>query len=77
MMTFFLVASLLALVSFAVAGFVNQRSVVFFLSALPALYVGDKLGYYLFGRFGNALYRRIALAGLLALGVSIVLRAVI
>ena len=77
MMTYFLAASMVALVSFFVAGFINQRSVVFFLSALPALYLGDRLGYYLFGRFGNALYRRIALAGLLALGISIFLRALL
>ncbi len=77
MMTFFLAASLLALVSFSIAGFVNQRSIMFFLLALPALYLGDTLGYHLFRRFGNALYRRIALAGLLVLGISIVLRALL
>jgi hypothetical protein len=31
------------------------------------------LGYYLFRRFGSALYRRITLMGLLAMGLSIVI----
>jgi hypothetical protein len=73
LMTFFLAASLLALVTYTVAGFVNMRSAGYFLTALPALYAGDRLGYYLFRRFGSALYRRITLMGLLAMGLSIVI----
>jgi uncharacterized membrane protein YfcA len=77
LMTFFLAASVLALVSYTVAGFVNMRATGYFLTALPALYAGDRLGVYLFRRFGSALYRRIALAGLLAMGLSIVIRALL
>jgi hypothetical protein len=41
------------------------------------MYAGDRLGYYLFQRFGDVLYRRIALAVLLAVGVTITLRALL
>ncbi|MEE4145175.1 MAG: sulfite exporter TauE/SafE family protein [Halieaceae bacterium] len=77
LMTFFLAASLLALASFAVAGFFSWRSAGYFLASLPALYAGDRIGSYLFHHFGSALYRRIALAGLLAMGASIVIRALL
>jgi uncharacterized membrane protein YfcA len=77
LMTFFLAASLLALASYSVAGFVSMHSFGYFLAALPALYAGERLGVYLFRRFGSALYRHIALTGLLALGVSIVVRALL
>jgi uncharacterized membrane protein YfcA len=77
LMTFFLAASVLALVTYTVADFVNTRSVGYFLTALPALYAGDRLGYYLFRRFGSSLYRRITLLGLLAMGLGIVIRALL
>ena len=77
LMTFFLAASVLALASYTVAGFLNIRSVAYFVTALPALYAGDRLGYYLFRRFGSALYRRITLLGLLAMGLGIVIRTLL
>jgi len=77
LMTFFLAASVLALVSYTVAGFLNMRSAAYFITALPALYAGDRLGYYLFRRFGSALYRRITMLGLLAMGLGIVIRTLL
>lgn len=77
LMTYFMASSLLALASYGAAGFIKLQSFWYFLLAFPALYVGDKLGYYLFQRFGDALYRRIALAGLIAVGVTITLRALL
>ena len=77
LMTFFLFSAVLALGSYGAAGFISAQSVWHFLLAFPAMYAGDKLGYYLFQRFGDALYRRIALAGLLAVGVTITLRALL
>ena len=74
LMTFFLAASLLALASYAVAGFFNLRTAGYFLASIPALYAGDRIGYYLFRHFGSALYRRIALLGLLVMGLSVVIR---
>ena len=77
LMTFFLFSSLLALLSYGVAGFITPASPWLFLLAFPAMYVGDKLGYGLFRRFGTALYRRVALSMLFALGVAITARALI
>jgi uncharacterized membrane protein YfcA len=77
LMTFFLFSAVLALGSYGAAGFISVQSVWHFLLAFPAMYAGDKLGYYLFQRFGDALYRRIALAGLFTVGVTITLRALL
>lgn len=77
LMTFFLASSLIALASYGAAGFVTMQSAWYFLLALPALYVGDKLGYYLFQRFGDGFYRRIALVSLVAIGFTITLKALL
>lgn len=77
LMTFFLFSALLALTSYAAAGFVTPASPVLFLLAFPAMFAGDKLGYYLFRRFGTGLYRRVALLVLLAVGLAITFKAVV
>lgn len=77
LMTFFLASSLIALASYGAAGFITLQSAWYFLLALPALYAGDKLGYYLFQRFGDDFYRRIALASLVAIGVTITVKSLI
>lgn len=77
LMTFFLFSSLLALFSFGIAGFITPVSPWLFLLAFPAMYIGDKLGYTLFRRFGSAFYRRVALGMLFALGIAITARALI
>jgi hypothetical protein len=41
------------------------------------MYLGDKLGYALFLRSGGGAYRRVAVAVLLLIGVSIILRSVV
>jgi uncharacterized protein len=55
LMTFFLFSGLIGLTSYTVAGFVSGRLLWLFALAFPALYVGDKIGYYLFHRYGTAL----------------------
>jgi uncharacterized membrane protein YfcA len=75
MMTFFMASSLLALATYGIAGMINLQSFWYFLFAFPVLYLGDKLGTYLFLRFGDDFYRRIALFSLAVVGVSITLRA--
>jgi len=75
MMTFFLFTAVMALATYAVAGFVTPASPGLFLLAFPAMYLGDKLGHALFGRYGTALYRRVALLLLFALGVAITVEA--
>lgn len=77
LMTFFLFSSLLALFSYGIAGFITPVSPWLFLLAFPAMYIGDKLGYALFRRFGSTFYRRVALGMLFALGVAITARALI
>jgi len=75
LMSFFLVSPLLALGTYVIAGMINAQVFWYFLLALPAVYLGDKLGTHLFLRYGDAFYRRVALLGLAAIGVAIILRA--
>tara|TARA_R110002110_G_scaffold415748_1_gene654863 strand:+ start:107148 stop:107900 length:753 start_codon:yes stop_codon:yes gene_type:complete len=75
MMTFFLFSAVTALAIYAIAGFFTRATWLYLLLALPAVFLGDKLGYGLFKRFGNALYRRVALLLLLAIGAAITLQA--
>ncbi|MEH6584297.1 MAG: sulfite exporter TauE/SafE family protein [Halioglobus sp.] len=77
LMTFFVVSSSMALISYSVAGLVKLPSLWYFLLAFPVLYLGDKLGTRLFLRYGDAFYRRVALLGLAAIGVMITLRALL
>jgi uncharacterized protein len=76
LMTFFMISSMLALASYTVAGMVKLQSLWYFLLAFPVLYLGDKLGTRLFLRYGDNFYRRVALLGLAAIGVTITLRAI-
>ena len=75
LLTFFLFSSTVALGAYTAAGFVTPLSPWLFLLAFPAMYVGDKVGYHLFHRFGTAFYRRVALAVLFSVGVGITLKA--
>jgi len=77
LMTFFLFSAGFGLVSYSAAGYVNLGSVWLFIFAFPAMYLGDKLGYRLFKRFGTRLYRRVALVVLFAVGVVIMGRALL
>lgn len=77
LMTFFMATSLLALATYGIAGFIKPQSIGYVLLAFPALYAGDKLGQFLFNKYGSALYRRIALAGLATIGVTMTLRALL
>jgi len=64
---------MVALMSFTLAGFVNLQSLWYLLWTFPAVRVGDWVGSALFRRFGGVLYRRIALASLLCIGLTITL----
>ncbi len=75
LLTFFLFSSPFALVMYALAGFVTPVSLWLFLLAFPAMYVGDKVGYHLFHRFGSVLYRRVALVALYGVGAGIIFKA--
>tara|TARA_R110000823_G_scaffold132777_5_gene261245 strand:+ start:48226 stop:48942 length:717 start_codon:yes stop_codon:yes gene_type:complete len=77
LMTFFLFSAIVALASYATAGFITAYSPWLFALAFPAMFLGDKLGFYLFYRFGGAFYRRVALAMLFAVGMAITARALL
>ena len=77
MMAFFTLSALLALLSYAVNGLLGPHLLVYVLLALPVLYIGDRLGDRFFHRFGDDLYRRVALVALFALGVVILSRALL
>ena len=76
-MSFFLVSSVLALTFFGAAGLIRSTTLWYVLLAAPAAYLGDKLGTALFLRFGDQIYRRVALLGLAAVGATITLRALL
>lgn len=77
LITFFAFSALLALATYAAAGFFTPASPWLFLLSFPAMYAGDKLGYRLFRRYGTAMYRRIALCLLFGLGLLITTRALL
>jgi uncharacterized membrane protein YfcA len=77
LMKFFMVSAFLALVSYTIAGMVTLQSLYYFALAFPMLYLGDKLGTRLFLRHGDAFYRRVALFGLAAVGITITLQALL
>ena len=77
LMSFFLFSSGFGLVSTSAAGYVSLGSVWLFLFTFPAMYLGDKLGYRLFKRYGTRLYRRVALVVLFAVGIAVTGRALL
>jgi uncharacterized membrane protein YfcA len=77
MIMFFSYCSLIALATYVVLGLVSSSSLWLFLLGYPAMWLGDKLGYTLFTRYGGQFYRRIALAALLVIGISITLKGLI
>ncbi|RKX38139.1 MAG: sulfite exporter TauE/SafE family protein [Verrucomicrobia bacterium] len=77
LMTFFLFSASFGLVSYSAAGYVNLGSMWLFVLTFPAMYLGDKLGYRLFKRFGTRLYRRVAQVGLFGVGIAIMGRALL
>lgn len=77
LMVFFLASSLLALASYAALGHVTRQSVNVFVIAAPAILIGDVIGHRLFVRFGDKLYRTIALIVLFGAGVTTILKALV
>ena len=77
LMTFFLFSASFGFISYSAAGYVGMGSLWLFLLTFPAMLLGDRLGYWLFGRYGTHLYRRVALGVLFTVGVSITARALL
>ena len=74
MILFFTFSSLVALLAFGAAGLVSVNSLWLFLLGYPAMFIGDRLGFSLFKRYGGRFYRRVALIALFLVGVSILLK---
>ena len=74
-MSFFTISSLVALLSYAWAGMVGMSALWQFLMAFPAMLIGERIGLMLFRHFGNAVYRRVAIAVLLSVGVVTLAKA--
>ncbi|MGB1159362.1 MAG: sulfite exporter TauE/SafE family protein [Porticoccaceae bacterium] len=75
LMLFFTASSLWALVSFAVADLFVPAIPWYITLALPALFVGDRLGNTLFVKYSDAFYRRVAVLVLLSMGILVILKA--
>ena len=75
MITFFTLSSVLALTTYMINGFVTLQSISLFLFSLPAMYLGDTLGFLLLKRFGTTLYRRLSFMTLFAIGVISLMQA--
>lgn len=69
MITFFTLSSFLALTTYTANGFVSLQSISLFLFSMPAMYLGDRLGFLLLQRFGTTLYRRLSFITLFAIGI--------
>lgn len=77
MIAFFTFSSMIALLNYAIAGLVSMQSLWLLVAAYPAMYLGDKLGYALFRRAGGGMYRVVAVAALMLIGLVITLRSVL
>jgi uncharacterized membrane protein YfcA len=77
LMTYFMLAAIVALIIFGAAGYLSLRNLWLFMLAMPAMLLGDRIGFTLFRKFGTKMYRRIALAVLYAVGISITLKALL
>ena len=77
MMAFFSASAVIALSIFAWNGLVRQQTLTLAVLILPALYVGDKCGAWLFHRYADGFYRRVAFLMLVVLGVSIIARGLL
>lgn len=75
LMLFFTASSLLALVSYAVADLLVPATPWYVALALPALFVGDRLGNALFVRYSGVFYRRVAVLVLFTMGIVVMVKA--
>lgn len=76
MIGFFSFTALMGLLIYTGLGWVTPQILLLALFAYPAMYLGDKVGFRLFRAYGNAHYRRIAIAVCLMIGIAITLRAI-
>jgi len=75
LMLFITTSSLLALVSYAVADLFVAATPWYVALALPALFVGDRLGNALFVKYSGEFYRRVSVLVLFFMGIVVIVRA--
>lgn len=75
LMTFLLFSAGFGVLSFSLAGYLTKASWLIFAVCFPVMYVGDKIGYWLFTSYGTRLYRTVALIALFAVGFATTGRA--
>lgn len=76
MMVYFVLVNIMAIVGYAIAGVFGLTSLVNWLLMLPFIWIGDKLGFWLFNRYGGAWYRKAAIMLLFVIGLISLVRAV-
>lgn len=77
LMLFFLFSAAFAVSGFAYEGLIGWQELTMLPMALPAMIVGDKLGFWLFKHHGSNAYRSIAIAALFAIGASVTASAIL
>ena len=73
---FFFISAAFALVSYFLSDFLTWDSLGYLLVSAPAMIVGDKLGFYLFSRYGGDFYRKVALVFLILIGCSMLVTVI-
>lgn len=77
LLSYFMLASVIALCVFGFSGYVTAKALWMFLLGMPAMVIGDRLGHAVFARFGSQFYRRVALSVLCAVGLAITIKALL
>ena len=77
LMILLMIAAGIALIAYGAAGFITAQSLINFLVAMPAMILGDRLGFWLFHRFGHALYRNVAIVTLFLIGLMVLMSALV
>ncbi|MFC3052923.1 sulfite exporter TauE/SafE family protein [Kordiimonas pumila] len=75
LMVFFLFSAAFATLGFTYEGLIGTRELILTALSLPALLAGDKLGSFLFKKYGSATYRKIGLIALFIIGIVAVIGA--
>ena len=75
LMMFFWCSSLVSLVMFGVAGLITPKPFQLLWIALPAMWLGNRIGNWAFARFAGAAYRPFVVGLCIVIGLSISLKA--
>lgn len=68
LMVFFIFSAVFVIGGVAYEGLIRDQELTIYLLALPAMVLGDKAGFWLFDKYGNAAYRKVAIGALFVIG---------